>query len=152
MKLLPIFVFLIFLSNAAFAQDSFDRMNVKAKLETHALTIDKIEDQLLNDAISQDSIIEIRRTLKTEREAILDLSEEIKPALQSVKADINDLGPEPEGENAKPEPENIKAQRAALNEQAMAREGLIKEAEALESKSSRLLEQIVSLRRGQCIS
>lgn len=143
---------LICLSTVALAQGSFDRQAVQATLAQHTATIDAIEMQLSDAEVSQDKILELREALKLERVATQDISNNIAPALQSIKANISDLGPVPEGEGAKPEAENIQQQRAALNEKALAREGLIKEAEALTSKSTRLLEQVAALRRGQFIS
>lgn len=101
-------------------------------------------------------MLDYRNQLRLDKTEINTDIESVRPVLDSVKASINDLGPAPieseTGEPVAPEPENIKKQRDDLTKESLMVEGVIKQGEALSSKTSRLLEKIAATRRGQFIN
>ncbi|MCC6597338.1 MAG: mechanosensitive ion channel family protein [Alphaproteobacteria bacterium] len=155
MKLFQLFFCVIGLAlcvhGAAFSQDILDRSALEKQLGDQKKEIEAIEPILGEGNINEKRMLEIHQTLKDSRSKIQEITNLIQPVHESVKADIADLGPAPEGENATPEPENIQKQRVTLTEELLSLEGLLKQAEALSSKSERLMEKITALRRGQFV-
>lgn len=133
------------------AQDTFDRAETEKILAEQKIEIDALESRLKEPDIQQKDFLTIRKALRANREIVENLSNRVEPILESVQADIADIGPAPEGENPEPEPDNIREKRADLTEKSLMFSGLIREAEVLTSKTSRLLEKVALMRRGQFI-
>lgn len=151
MKKLFFIIFVFILSFPAFAQDTFDRQAIQKTLAEQKRKIDDLEIKLNQTDLQQKDFLTIRHSLRESRQDVHDLSDKIQPVLDRIQANILDIGPIPEGENPEPEPENIQIQRADLNEQSLAISGLLRETEALNSKTARLLEKVAFLRRSQFI-
>ncbi len=105
--------------------------------------------------IDTQTLQEKREKIKELRTELQGLSASIKPSYEEILADLKDLGPAPqpvEGTPFVPEPENIQKLRAQLSEESSAFEGLTIQADALISKSLRLQERIVTIRRDKFLS
>ena len=152
MRILLPFLLLCLTVFPVFAQDAFDQTAIQKQIAEQKAGIEQIEAKLAANGLAQDEILDLRQSLRNSREALQEVVKTVQPVFDDVKADIADLGPAPEGENAVPEPDNIKAKRAELTDKSLMTEGLIKEAEALSSKSVRLLEKVAAVRRGQFIN
>ncbi len=143
------------LSSTVMAQDVLDKKAIEAQLNAQKSEIELVEPLFLEANLSAEQILNIRTALRSAHDEIQNIVVNIRPAHDVVKANITDLGPLPvataEGEVALIEPESIKQLRAELTEKALMTEGLLKQAEALSAKSSRLLEKAASLRRDQFV-
>ena len=116
---------------------------------------EELEALFNSDSLETPTLLEKRQTIKDLRAEVQALADSIKPARDAILADLNDLGspPQPvEGVPFIPEPENIQQLRTQLSEQSSAFEGLAIQADALISKSLRLQERIVTLRRDKFLS
>ncbi len=140
----------------ALAQDIADPAKIKNILDNMQVDIDAISDKILKNEIDQQTLIDYRNKLRLDKIEINTNIESVRPVLENVQESINDLGPVPiESETGEPlvlEPDNIKKQRDGLTKEALMVEGVIKQGEALSSKTSRLLEKIAATRRGQFIN
>jgi len=151
MKRIILAIFLVVFAFPVHAQETFDRTETEKLLDQQRVEIDALEDRLKEPDIQQKDFLTIRKSLRENREIVENLAIQVKPMLDSVQADIKDIGPPPEGENPEPEPDNIREKRERLTQESLMFSGLIKEAEVLTSKTSRLLEQVALMRRGQFI-
>jgi len=129
------------------ANESLNNEATELWLKEKQKTIELISQQLAENTFDKTRLLELRQTLSTIRTELQNTVDVIQPVNDSVQADLADLGVAPEGENAPPEPDNIQELRAELTKESLIIEGLLTQAEALTSKSSRLLEKITSLRR-----
>lgn len=152
MKYLLSILLLCLINVAVFAQEGFNQDQVKQQIAEQKAKIEEVETRLTANSLPQNEILEIRQSLRANRDHLENIIKIVKPVLDGVQADISDLGPKPEGENAQEEPENIQQKRAELTDRSLIAEGLIKESEALNSKSARLLERVAAIRRGQFIN
>mgnify|MGYP003386028392 CR=1 FL=1 len=128
-----------------------EALNVEAtelRLIEKQKMIELISQQLSENTFNKAGLLELRQTLRTIRTELQKMVDVIQPVNKSVLADLTDLGPAPD-EGELPEPDNIQKLRAELTKESLVIEGLLTQAEALTSKSSRLLENITSLRRSQ---
>ena len=151
MKLLRCFSYLCLVvfsvhSSAVAAQELINQEATKLWLKEKQETIELISQQLADNSIDKARLLELRQTLRSARTELQYKVDVIKPVNNSVQADLADLGAAPD-EDAPPEPDNIQKLRAELTNESLIIEGLLTQAEALTSKSSRLLEKITSLRR-----
>lgn len=151
MKLLRCFSYLCLVvfsvhSSAVAAQELINQEATKLWLKEKQETIELISQQLADNTIDKARLLELRQTLRSARTELQYKVDVIKPVNNSVQADLADLGAAPD-EDAPPEPDNIQKLRAELTNESLIIEGLLTQAEALTSKSSRLLEKITSLRR-----
>lgn len=152
-----VFVFLFSCSLQSFtasAQEAFDAKAMETVL-TEQKTALESADKLLSDSnanLDQKDIYQLRQSLRASRDALQGSISTLRPVYDSIQAEISDLGPAPSGETPEAEPENIQRQRADLAEKSLNTEGFLKEAEALASKTARLLEKVVALRRSQFVN
>lgn len=152
MRFLLSCLFICIIAHHALAQVGFDSGAIEKQLSEQKSAIDKTEITLNAPELSQEKILELRQSLRTNQDTLQNIVTTIQPALDNVKADITDLGPAPNGENAITEPESVLIQRTELQEKSLMTEGLMKQTEALSSKTSRLLEKVAAARRGQFIN
>jgi small-conductance mechanosensitive channel len=137
----------LFASSSAVAKDAIDKKAIELQLKELQTRIELIAPELAGSSIDEARLLKSRQTLRLSRSELQNLVAIIKPVNNSAQADLADLGVVPEDEKTSTEPENIQKLRAELTEDALSTEGLLKQAEALSSKTSRLLEKISSLRR-----
>ena len=151
MNFVRLFTALCFLISGAFAsayaKETINNNAIELQLKEQHSTIELISQVLSESAIDEVRLLEFRQTLRLSRTELQYIVDIIKPLNDSAQADLADLGAVPEGENAVLEPDNIQALRAGLAKELLVTEGLLKQAEALTSKTTRLLEKITSLRR-----
>jgi small-conductance mechanosensitive channel len=132
---------------SAYAKETINNNAIELQLKEQHNTIELISQVLSERAIDEIRLLEFKHTLRLSRTELQNIVEFIKPVYDSAQADLADLGVVPEGENAVLEPDNIQKLRADLTKEYLASEGLLRQAEALSSKTTRLLEKITSLRR-----
>jgi len=128
------------------ANESLNIEAIELRLLEKQKTIELISQQLAENTFDKTRLLELRQTLRTTRTELHKMIDVIQPVNNSVLADLTDLGPAP-NDGELPEPDNIQKLRAELTKESLVIEGLLTQAEALTSKSSRLLENITSLRR-----
>jgi potassium efflux system protein len=138
--------------NIAFAQDFFDKKAIKGQLNVQKIDIDSVEFILTERNFDGAQILKIRQNIRETISEIKRITTIIRPAYEDVTADIVDLGPLSEDISNISEPKSIQKQRASLTEKSLMIEGLLKQADALNSKSNRLLEKVASLRRVQFLN
>ena len=143
----PLFILLgfIFLSSFALAQDTF--ADFKTRLDQQTQSIATVSETLDAPEATSDLYASMRDVLRHRLSDLLELQNDMTPALEEAQARLNDLGPEPSGEGATPEPENIKKLRGTLSEQALNYEGLRTEISLELANVERLLDRIAELRR-----
>jgi len=151
MNFARLFTVLCFLISGAFAsayaKETINNEAIALQLKEQHNTVELISQVLSESAIDEVRLLEFRQTLRLSRTELQNIVDIVKPLNVSAQADLTDLGVVPEGENAVVEPDNIQKLRAELTRDSLALEGLLKQAEALSSKATRLLEKITSLRR-----
>jgi small-conductance mechanosensitive channel len=152
MNFVRIFAYLCFFilcaSAPVVAKDAIDKKAIELQLKELQTRIELIAPEFAQSSIDEARLLKFRKTLRLSRSELQNIVAIIKPVNDSTQADLADLGVVPEGEKPSSEPENIQKLRAELTKDALLTEGLLKQAEALSSKTSRLLEKITSLRRG----
>lgn len=144
------FGLLLFASSYVYAQIVDDFQTTHKLLDTKQQELDDVEKILNKEEVSGQELASKRQSIKDILDATIKISIEIKPLYENALDDIKDLGPVPvfaEGEVVVPEPENIQAQRKQLQERSLELEGLLRQADALSSKSVRLLERLSAFRR-----
>lgn len=141
-------MFVLCVSVPVNAKEAVNNEAIKLQLQEQQITIERISQALSESAIDEVRLLEFRHTLKLSRTELQNIVTIIKPVVDSSQADLADLGVAPEDESTTVEPDNILKLRAELTKESLATEGLLKQAEALSSKATRLLEEITSLRRG----
>ncbi|MEH6503786.1 MAG: mechanosensitive ion channel domain-containing protein [Cycloclasticus sp.] len=139
--------FVLCASTSAVANDAIDIKAIELQLKQLQTRIELIAPELAESAIDEARLLKFRQTLRLSRSELQNIVAIIKPVNDSTQVDLADLGVVPEGEKPSSEPENIQRLRAELTTDALLTEGVLKQAEALSSKTSRLLEKASSLRR-----
>lgn len=144
-------------------QDFLQPQKIEKQLLTYTQQIDEINTELLlTDNYQQKRLLSLRKKITDKRLEIEKIIESIMPALENIQSDIKDLGDPPSSIDneagmdsnveIEQEPDIIKKRRAVLTEREQTIQGLLIQSEALLSKSGRLLEKIMSLRRDKFIS
>lgn len=151
-----IFVFialfsLVALSVSVCAQDVLDFKNLQKELEAKQSELDSLDSILLDNRFDDETLFETRQSVKVLRARSVDIQDTITPLNISVSADLADIGASSSEENGLVEPENIRELRERLTKENLMIKGLLTQAEALSSKSTRFLEQLAALRRGQFV-
>lgn len=153
------------------AQSLFDHTSFAQRIEEKEILLDSIQAELLLNELEQSALAETRRQIRQIRDAMFDIVDEVTPILQSLETDIADITPEQTldqttNDNASstnegaeqsatelvPESDAVAQRRKELQNEASQAQGVITQARALASKSTRLLEQIAATRRGQFIN
>lgn len=151
MKVITFLLTIILFSASVYAQDNFDLTAVEKQILVYKADIERVEAELGDGALDQEKILQYRQSLRDLRSSLQENVKLVTPIFNDAKADLADFGSASDGEGAEPEPDNIKAERAVLNDKVLLVEGILKQAEALVSKSKRLLEKVAVLRRGQFV-
>lgn len=138
-------------SSSAFAADVFNPEKTIKQLDQFNNVLDNVEANLTVDAPTDQELLTERKKLQGIRDQLLSIQNENIPLYDAAKADITNLGPAPEGDNATPEPDNIQALRKEFSQKEQQLDGLIKQAESLAFRSNRLLKQITTTRRDQFV-
>lgn len=164
-KILSALVFTFFfllIQASGYAQDGenvptlpSEPKEIQKFLEEKQKALEEIEVSILSKETDSETLSLRRQDIKDLRLSVSALTDAIKPKQKRIAADLKDLGPAPvqvEGEPFTPEPESIQKLRTSLGEEARTLEGLAIQADALVSKTLRLQERIVILRRDSFLS
>jgi small-conductance mechanosensitive channel len=156
LRFLTKFAFLItvlscFYTSLSLAEVTFNQREISQKLEVKNGQLEVIEKALSEKRLLQDSVLKTRKVLKEHRDQLTEIVESITPFSTELKGQIEDLGPVSEDRESSLEPKNIQKSRKELNDRFLIIDGLLKQGEALTSKSNRLLEKIGTIRRSQFV-
>ena len=153
-------IFLSFLAVLAFvvstvpqviAQDTLDLKKLQYELEAKQAELDSFEPMLLDSTLDDETLFETRQSVKGLRARSIEIQNQVNPLNVSVTADLADIGPAPGEGSMLKEPENIRELREKLTRESLMTKGVLTQAEALSSKSTRFLEQLAALRRAQFV-
>jgi len=104
-------------------------------------------ERRMNAATEDDSrLLEIRNQLEGLARDLVQSSVAFRPRLTEINTRLEQIGPPP-GEGEPAEPEVLKAERAALQQEKAEINALLGEAENLSLRINRLIEQVAQLRR-----
>jgi small-conductance mechanosensitive channel len=135
----------------AVAQDNLNLMSLQKELEVKQAELDAFEPMLLDNTFDDETLFETRQSVKVLRARSVEIQNLVTPFNASVTADLADIGMPPDEESGLEEPQNIRDLREKLVKESLMIKGILKQAEALGSKSTRFLEQLAALRRGQFV-
>ncbi len=145
-------LFLLFVLPAhVFAQDGLKIPEFQEELKTMQQELDAFEPTLLDASLNDQSLFETRQRVKQLRLRFLEIRDSVKPFYSNLEAEINDIGPAPAADSDVVEAESIKILRETLTKDIQSVQGVLSQAEALASKSTRFLERLASLRRSQFV-
>jgi len=134
------------ITSTVLAQEKLNLVQIQKELETKQKELEFFEPTLLDKALDDQKLFDTRQNVKQLRARFYEIQGQIKPLNTAIKADIDDIGPVPSGENAEAEPENIKELREKLNKESLVLQGILAQSEALGSKSTRFLERLTAIR------
>lgn len=137
--------------SSANAQDIRDLTQIQTELEAKQEELKTFEPILLDTTLDDETLFNTRQSVKLLRSRSQEIQGLIAPLNLSVIADIADIGESPNEDSGEVEPENIRELREELNKESLIIKGILKQAEALGSKSTRFLEQLAAMRRGQFV-
>ena len=146
-----IYLFVLLFSFNVFAAESFDQNAFEQRLLNEKQLIEQIELKLNDSKLDEQKVVTMRAALRESDAKLSTFVTELVPYEKELRAEIADLGPAPQSEQAQPEPELIQKQRTKLTEASLLLEGLMTQAEALQSKIARLLEKVARVRSAQFI-
>ncbi len=152
--LLSFFVMLAIFSCLALqvaAQDNLNLIGLQRELEAKQAEFDAFEPMLLDNTFEDKTLFETRQSVKVLRARSVEIQNLVTPINVSVTANLADIGMPPVEESGLEEPENIRYLRGKLTKENLIIKGILTQAEALSSKSTRFLEQLAALRRGQFV-
>ena len=139
------------LSGQAFSQDNLNLTSLQRELEAKQAEFDAFEPMLLDNTFEDETLFETRQSVKVLRARSIEIQNLITPLNVSITAGLADIGTPPVEQSGLEEPENIRFLREKLTKEGLLTQGILTQAEALSSKSTRFLEQLASLRRGQFV-
>ncbi|MFP4464643.1 MAG: DUF3772 domain-containing protein [Alphaproteobacteria bacterium] len=151
---LGVFLFLfasIAAGNSTFSQEISDLNVLQKELEDKQAKLDSYEPMLLDNMFDDETLFETRQDVKSLRARSEEIQGLVVPLDVSVNADLSDIGDPPDEESGMEEPENIRQLREKLTKESLMIKGILTQAEALSSKSTRFLEQLAALRRAQFV-
>ncbi len=148
---LAMLVFVSGLAGTAVAQENLNLINLQKELEAKQAELDALEPMLLDSRFEDETLFETRQNVKLLRARAIEIQNFIAPLNESVAADLADIGSPPVEESGVEEPENIRELREKLTRESLMIKGVIRQAEALSSKSTRFLEHLAALRRAQFV-
>lgn len=129
------------------ASEGFDPEQTRQELQRLSSSLDAHEQTLAGEPLDDLALLDLGKQLRSIREQLQSLRAQVAPSFDVAQANIRSLGPEPEGENAPAEPDNIQALRQELGAKAKQLEGLLKQTESLSFRNTRLLKDVASRRR-----
>lgn len=132
---------------SSFANEGFSPDQALGDLKKLSQQLDEYESKLAEDGLDDAAFLELRKFVRELRDPLSSITESTQPLYEAAQAEVENLGPVPEGENAQPEPDNIIALRKELTEKQLQLEGLIKQTESLSFRTTRVLKDIASKRR-----
>jgi len=133
------------------AQDNLNLMRIQEELEIKQAELDAFEPMLLDNTFEDETLFGTRQSVKVLRARSGEIQNLVNPLSISVIADLADIGMPPDVESGLEEPENIRELREKLTKESLMIKGILTQAEALSSKSTRFLEQLAALRRAQFV-
>jgi small-conductance mechanosensitive channel len=144
-------LFLCLLPFAVIAQDQVNLEEIQKELDTKLKNLEVLEPMLLEDSIDDQTLSETRQNVKQIKAGIAEVLNLIKPLDILLKAEIADIGEVPTPESETKETDAIKELREKLNNELELVLGIQTQANALDSKSTRFLERLASIRRNQFV-
>ena len=133
------------------AQDILDLTELQKELEAKQAELDAFEPMLLDNTFDDETLFETRQSVKGLRTRSSEIQNLVNPMSASVAANLADIGSAPDEESGLEEPENIRELREKLTKESQIIQGILTQAEALSSKSTRFLEQLATLQCTQFI-
>lgn len=143
--------FLCTLSFSAIAQEKIKLSAIQKELNVKQKALEVLEPMLVDVTLDDQKLFETRQNVKQTKIRVSEIRDLLKPLNISLKAEIDDMGPAPSVDSDKSEPEAIKERREKLNKEFQLVLGIQTQAEALNSKSTRFLERLASIRRNQFV-
>ncbi len=140
-----------FIAPISHAQDTIDFDDIQKQVKAKQMELDALEPTLLDSTLNDQELSETRRSVKDIRTYFDSIKDQISPIEANIRADIADIGPPPAEDSTDIEPENIKELRERLNKEALMVQGILTQADALSAKSTRFLERLAAIRRGQFV-
>jgi len=144
-------LFLCLLPFVVIAQDKVDLGEIQKELDIKQKDLETLEPTLVDVTLDDQRLFDTRQNVKQIKARIVEIRDFVRPFDESLKAEIDDIGAAPEVDSEISEPEAIRELRERLNKEFQIVLGIQTQVDALDSKSTRLLERLAAIRRNQFI-
>lgn len=136
----------------AIAQDKVSLGEIQKELDVKQKDLEALESTLVDITLNDQRLFDTRQNVKQIKARIAEIRNTIRPVNASLKAEIDDIGLIQAAEDeTKTESEAIKDLRERLNREFQLVQGVQTQVDALDSKSTRFLARLASVRRNQFI-
>ncbi len=150
-QILLCILFLCLLPHGVVAQNQVDLDEIQKELDIKQKDLEALEPMLVDITLDDQKLFDTRQSVKQIKDRIFEITGLVKPFEESLKAGIDDIGVAPEADSEISEPEAIRERRENLNNEFQIVLGIQTQVDALDSKSTRLLARLASLRRNQFV-